>query len=150
MQRGGNHALISRSVALQPHVIDWLMDEGFEMAPGMPQIFHGHEAYSIPRTYWGVDRGLSILAVLRRALDPLLAEGLVELRLNTRSAALLSDDDGVVGIETTDGQSSGVRSDNRVAEYPMFSVPLLPTPYAHLSQTLTHPNGNLFHWPCFG
>lgn len=104
IRRGGNHALIRRSIALQPKIIDWLMDEGFAIAPGMPQIYHGHEAYTIPRTYWGEDRGLSILAVLQRALEPLIVQGLVELRLSTPATALLIDAGVVSGVETADGQ----------------------------------------------
>ena len=82
-------ALVNLAVNLAPDVIDWLMEEGFAMHPDCPQIFYGHEAYTVARTYWGVDGGLSILEVLRRVLTRQLRRGKLELRINTSVVGLV-------------------------------------------------------------
>ena len=81
--------MVNLAVNLAPDVIDWLMVEGFAMHPDCPQIFYGHEAYTVARTYWGVDGGLSILEVLRRVLTRQLRSGKLELRINTSVVGLL-------------------------------------------------------------
>ncbi len=48
--------------------VDWLEDRGFDFAPETPRIVYGHEPYSVPRTYYGRDGGLSILAVFDKLL----------------------------------------------------------------------------------
>ena len=79
--------------------LDWLMDSGFEVLPEHPVLGLGHEPYSQRRYCWGRDGGRSILAVLRRQLQPELDSGRVELRLMTPVTALLTDDAGaVVGV----------------------------------------------------
>jgi glycine/D-amino acid oxidase-like deaminating enzyme len=76
--------------------VDWLADRDFDFAPETPRIIYGHEPYSVPRTYYGRDEGLSILAVLQRELDAV-----------ARSAALsLWTDSPVVGIESNDGAAT--------------------------------------------
>nr|WP_256839417.1 FAD-dependent oxidoreductase [Ornithinimicrobium sp. HY1745] len=59
--------------------VDWLDDQGFDFAPETPRIVYGHEPYHVPRTYYGVDGALSVLAVLRPALDEAVNSGAVEL-----------------------------------------------------------------------
>ncbi|MDA0368912.1 MAG: FAD-dependent oxidoreductase [Proteobacteria bacterium] len=83
--------LVNLAVNLAPDVIDWLMVEGFAMDPECPKIFYGHEAYSVARTYWGVDGGISILEVLRRVLTRQLRRGRLELRINTSMVGLVQD-----------------------------------------------------------
>ena len=65
--------------------LDWLEDEGFEMAADMPIIAKSHEPYEIRRTCWGVAGGVSILKVLQR----LLAEPEIRANLNVRSGCLV-------------------------------------------------------------
>ena len=78
---------------------DWLMESGFEPLPEHPVLGLGHEPYSERRYCWGKDGGRSILAVLRRQLQPELDAGRVELRLNTPVTALLTDAAGaVIGV----------------------------------------------------
>jgi fumarate reductase flavoprotein subunit len=76
--------------------IDWLMDEGFDMAPECPVIAYSHEPYLVPRTYWGRNKAISILNVLERVLQRAVEAGQVELRLQTRLLALepVVDGDG--------------------------------------------------------
>ena len=53
--------------------VDWLADRDFDFAAETPRIIYGHEPYSVARTYYGRDEGMSILAVLRRELDAAIA-----------------------------------------------------------------------------
>lgn len=84
-------------------LIDWLQDEGFEFAPETPRIVHGHEPYSKARTYYGVDEARSVLKVLARLLEPLVARGAITLALDARVKALLTDKGRVVGVQYAKG-----------------------------------------------
>lgn len=68
--------------------IDWLVDNGFDMGPECPVIAYSHEPYLVPRTYWGRDKGRSILAVLARLFEPRVAAGDIALALSTRLVGL--------------------------------------------------------------
>src|SRR5690606_9706170 len=70
----------------------------FEFHPSTPALVHGHEVYSVPRTYWGVDHGRSVLRVLERQLAPLVTSGQVALHLNTKVTRLLMAAGRVVGV----------------------------------------------------
>jgi len=92
------------SVALQGPFIDWLMDHGFEMTPDMPKILYGHEPYKVPRTYWGVEDGRSILKLLKPMLDAEIRAGKVDLKINTEVAELIQGGNGAVsGVRTAAG-----------------------------------------------
>lgn len=100
-KRTADARLVNVAVNLAPATIDWLMDEGFEMDPAYPKIFHGHEAYGIARTYRGVDGGRSILRVLRRVLRrTMVTTGRIEFRLDTQMIGLLQENPGaaVTGV----------------------------------------------------
>jgi len=106
MEIGGGAAdatLVRLAVDEAPRVVDWLEDQGFEFAPGTPAIYHGHSAYSVPRTYWGVDNGHSILAVLQRLIRQYVVEGSVRIHLSTPMKDLIVEDGWVrgalVGVE---------------------------------------------------
>jgi fumarate reductase flavoprotein subunit len=89
ISRGTAHPQLLRLAAAHAgDTIDWLMDQGFEMAPECPVIAYSHEPYLVPRTYWGINKGLSILKVLERLLDKALHDRLLEMRLQTRLEAL--------------------------------------------------------------
>lgn len=90
------------AVALQGPFIDWLMDQGFEMADDMPRVIHGHEAYSVARTYWGKEDGLSILKVLSGLLDAHIASGAVTLRTSTDIDGLVEDRGRICGVMVGD------------------------------------------------
>jgi len=110
--------LVNLAVNLAPDVIDWLMVEGFAMHPDCPQIFYGHEAYTVARTYWGVNGGISILEVLRRVLTRQLRRGKLELRINTSMVGLVQEArySPVTGIKVrgADGQEETVTAKNIV------------------------------------
>jgi fumarate reductase flavoprotein subunit len=87
------------SVSRQGETVDWLDDHGFQFHDDCPGLIHGHEVYDVPRTYWGVDQGHSVLQVLQRELDPLVEAGRVQVHLGTTVTDLVRDGDRVVGVE---------------------------------------------------
>ena len=81
--------------------IDWLMDLGFEPAPGTPVAGEAHEAYATRRYLWGNNKGISILDTLRPAHDSLVQSGQIDLRLQHRFVSLITGARGAVtGIRT--------------------------------------------------
>ncbi|XWN30161.1 MAG: FAD-dependent oxidoreductase [Devosia sp.] len=92
----GRSDLLARTVPRQGETIDWLMDNGFDMAPECPAILHLHEAYRIPRTYWGREGGLSVLHALTPAFEAAMAASCAQLRLGTRAEALINGPGGKV------------------------------------------------------
>jgi fumarate reductase flavoprotein subunit len=76
--------------------IDWLMDLGLKPAPGTPVAGEAHEAYSTRRYLWGTNQAVSILEVLKPALEKLVAKGKVDLRLQHRMTELVTNARGAV------------------------------------------------------
>ncbi|KHL17056.1 fumarate reductase flavoprotein subunit [Mumia flava] len=92
--------LADRFVRHAAATVDWLVDLGLDLAPETPRIVHGHEPYGTPRTYYGVDAGMSLLAVLERELDHVARPGGVEVWTRAAVVGLLTDAGGrVVGVE---------------------------------------------------
>lgn len=91
--------LVQLALSQSAWLIDWLEEEGFEFAPETPRIVHGHEPYSVARTYYGVDEARSVLKVLDRLIKPLVASGDVTLALGARVKGLLTDEGRVVGVQ---------------------------------------------------
>ncbi|GAA0949546.1 FAD-dependent oxidoreductase [Actinocorallia libanotica] len=90
-----------RSVRAQGETVDWLEGHGFAFDPATPGLVHGHEVYSVPRTYWGVEHGRSVVAVLRRLLEERVADGSVTLRLGVRVEGAVVADGRVAGVTGT-------------------------------------------------
>jgi fumarate reductase flavoprotein subunit len=113
---------------------DWLMDQGLEVLPTMPVDGEAHEPYSKPRYYWGPDGGRSILKVLGKVLDPLIAAGKVQVLLRHDVTDLVQDSRGAVtGVQARD-------SDGRAQSFFGRSIVLTtggycanPSLYARLS-----------------
>lgn len=97
--------LVRKAVDLAAGTIDWLMEEGFDLDPVCPAILHLHEAYRIPRTYWGRDGGRSVLAVLTRNFERAQATGRISLKLQARLTGLVGGAGGVAGVRIA--ESSG-------------------------------------------
>ena len=95
--------LVRLALAHSAWLIDWLQDEGFEFAPETPRLVYGHEPYSVPRTYYGVDEARALLKVLARVMQPLIESGAITLALNTLTKALLTDKGRVVGVQIAKG-----------------------------------------------
>lgn len=88
--------LVRKAVDMAAETIDWLLDEGFEMDPVCPAILHYHEAYRVPRTYWGIDGGRSVLKVLARLFED--GRG-VDLRFGHTVTGLPNDGTRLQGLE---------------------------------------------------
>lgn len=88
-----DHALTALTVRHQGETIDWLAECGFDFDQDCPGLVHGHEVYSVPRTYWGRDGGQSVLRVLHDQLAPHLESGRVRLLLNSELLDLCRADD---------------------------------------------------------
>ena len=95
------------------NTIDWLMDQGFEPAPGTPVAGEAHEAYSTRRYLWGAKAGISILETLRPAHDKWIRAGRIDLRLQHRMRKLIVDRNGAV---------KGVRAETPNGEFEFFGV----------------------------
>lgn len=76
--------------------IDWLMDLGFQPAAGTPVAGEAHEAYSTRRYLWGANKGVSILDTLKPVHDRLVQAGAIDLRLQHRMTALVTNARGAV------------------------------------------------------
>lgn len=84
--------------------VDWLDDNGFAFDPSTPRIIYGHEPYETPRTHYGIDAGLSILAVFKPLLEAHIEAGRAQLWLNAPVTELLTDDAGaVIGVTAYTG-----------------------------------------------
>lgn len=90
--------LVRLAVDEAPRTLDWLDDLGFPFAPETPALVYGHEPYSVPRTYWGVEAGKSILATLRPLWDRYRASGNITLLLEHELIELLWDGQRVIGV----------------------------------------------------
>lgn len=87
---------------------DWLADNGFEPLPGQPVFGQAHEPYLTRRYVWGADGGRSILAVLRRQLEPQLANGRITLKVSTPVTSLVLADSGAVeGVRVAENAQGG-------------------------------------------
>ncbi|WP_030909518.1 FAD-dependent oxidoreductase [Streptosporangium amethystogenes] len=96
--------LVWRTVRAQGDTVDWLESLDFDFDPGTPGLVHGHEVYSVPRTYWGVDLGRSLLRLLGRRFEDAIEAGAVRLLLGTRIQGALTDGGRVTGV-------TGIRPD---------------------------------------
>jgi len=90
--------LVRLAATLAPETVDWLDTQGFVFAPETPRLVYGHEPYSVPRTYYGPDEARSILAVLRRLVEPLLQPDAIDLRLETVLTGFIYEDGRVTGV----------------------------------------------------
>ncbi len=109
--------MVRLAVDNAPGTLDWLLANGFEPLPDHPVIHFGHEPYSIPRTYWGADNGLSILKVLETELAAELEKGGISLRLQTELIGLERNDSGTVTgvvVRNQDGTTEAFAGRNTV------------------------------------
>jgi fumarate reductase flavoprotein subunit len=104
--------LVRHAAELAPQTVDWLEDLGFPFDPECPALVPDHEYYSVPRTYWGPEAGLSLLKTLRAPWDRWVTNGAIQPLLRMRVVDLDVDDGRVVGavLEDACGAQSQVRA----------------------------------------
>ena len=91
-------AMVRLAVDHAADTLHWLLDRGFELTPGHPVIYKGHESYRIARAYWGVEGGASLLNILETALATCVAAGSIAVRRNTELLTI-TPTSGEVGIK---------------------------------------------------
>lgn len=101
--------LVRRAVDEAPAAIDRLLAAGLAPLPDHPLTGEspGRPGYRTPRYLWAAGQGRDILALLRRELAPLLADGRVRLVTGARVGTLLAGADGGVDgavAATADGK----------------------------------------------
>ncbi|MSO65954.1 MAG: FAD-dependent oxidoreductase [Alphaproteobacteria bacterium] len=119
ISKNGAHAKLARTaVDGAADSLHWLLDNGFQLTPGHPAISFGHEPYSLPRTYWGVENGISILKAIQPQFEAEIAKGRVTLMLNTEVVGLLQAKAGgaVTGVvvRTKEGRREEIGGQNVV------------------------------------
>ncbi|MEK9944837.1 MAG: FAD-dependent oxidoreductase [Alphaproteobacteria bacterium] len=78
--------------------LHWLLDLGWEPLPEHP-VKVGHRPYSVARTYWGPEFGVSLLKAIRPAFLAAVERGDIALRTSTEVTDLVQDDAGrVTGV----------------------------------------------------
>jgi len=78
--------------------LHWLLDLGWEPLPEHP-VKVGHRPYSVARTYWGPEFGVSLLKAIRPAFLAEVERGAIALRTSTEVTDLMQDDAGrVTGV----------------------------------------------------
>lgn len=109
-----NPGLVRLAVENAADTFDWLMAEGFQPMPDHPVTGFGHEAYRVPRYYWGADGGLTVKDVLLPIVAKLEAEGRLTVALRHEVCKLSTDDCGAVtGVVTrsADGVCHSIAAD---------------------------------------
>ncbi len=94
---------------------DWLMDCGFDVMPDCPGTGSAHLPYSVPRYYWGEERGASIAKVLKQEVLKRQERSAVTIRLSTEAIGLAANgEDQVNGViaRNPDGSEDELESAN--------------------------------------
>ena len=96
-----NQDLVRLATSNAAATIDWLDDLGFEFSPECPAptVHYHHNPYSKARMHWGTRAGYSILDLVVPEFECLVAEGSVELMLNTSLTGLGRRGDGEWGVQ---------------------------------------------------
>lgn len=104
-------AVVRRAVDEAPAMVDWLLAAGLEPLADHPTTgaSPGRPGYGTARYLWARGQGRDILALLRRALAPAVADGGVTLVTGARVDALLAGEDGGV-----DGLGAALRDGGRL------------------------------------
>lgn len=112
---GGTHRddLVQLAVEHAADTVDWLDDHGFRFSPETPRLVYGHPPYSVARTFYGPDGGLSILETLNGMVEEQKATGRLTVWTDAPLVGLVSDPnntDRVTGVEVIH-RGSDVRVD---------------------------------------
>jgi fumarate reductase flavoprotein subunit len=91
--------------------LEWLLACGFEPEEGTPKHTMGHEPFRTRRYLWGTNKAISILDVIAPVHAKLVAEGRIDLRLDTKLTGLVQDDAGAV-TGVTSQSTAGAQTHN--------------------------------------
>ena len=98
-----NRDLVRLATGNAAGTIDWLDDLGFDFSPECPAptVHFHHNPYSKARMHWGTRAGYSILDLVVPEFESVVADGSVELALNT----------SLVGLDTRGNREWGILVD---------------------------------------
>lgn len=94
--------LVQITVEHAADAVDWLDDHGFRFAPETPRLVYGHPPYSVARTYYGPDGGLSILETLTTMVDEQKTTGRLTVWTDAPLVGFINDENDpsrVIGVE---------------------------------------------------
>jgi len=91
--------VVRMAVKEAPRTVDWLDNLGFPFDLATPAIPEEHEPYSVPRTYWGVNGGHSILRTIRPLWDRHVTAGRIRPLLEHECTDLVVEDGTVRGVQ---------------------------------------------------
>ena len=100
-------SVVRRTVDEAPATLNWLLDNGLTPLPDQPVTGSspGRPTYTTPRYIWGANRGLDLLAVVAKELQPEVDGGRVTLKLRTRVRELIVNGAGAVeGARSNSGE----------------------------------------------
>jgi fumarate reductase flavoprotein subunit len=103
-----DHEMVELACDLAPGVIDWLDKLGMQWSSECPAILHALEPYSVPRTYWGPKRAVSIARTIVPPLDAAVAEGRISLLNGTRLTDLTVTNGAVTGATAVDADGQEI------------------------------------------
>jgi flavocytochrome c len=104
-----DETIARKAVELAPGTVDWLEELGYRFHPKAPLIIYGHEAYNVPRTYFGeadyaggpiVQPGKAVLRALLPVFEQLVADKKITLHTNHRLIQLHHEGNHITSIET--------------------------------------------------
>lgn len=93
------------AVDTAPALIQWLDELGMPWHENSPAHVYAHRLYSVPRTYYGPEAGLSILKTMQKSWDEQLTSGGISFFPTHKLISLVGDANGVHGVvcETLQG-----------------------------------------------
>jgi fumarate reductase flavoprotein subunit len=94
---------LRRVVDHAAETLHWLLDNGFEVMPDHPIIYHAHEPYQVPRTYFGPNKAIGILNAIKPLYEAQERAGRIKTLLGTQVTTLIRHDSaGIQGVRYRD------------------------------------------------
>lgn len=113
-----NPVIARKAVDLAPSTLNWLEDLGYPFHEKAPLIIYGHEPYSKPRTYLGLNDirtqidapGKTLLHLLLPIFNKYISAGKIEVHYNTKMEGIEVEGEEVVGIKTIDDRGCTINT----------------------------------------
>lgn len=128
--------MVALACDLAPGIVAWLDALGIDWDPDCPAILHALEAYSVPRTYWGRKRAVSIAEVVVPEVDREIDAGRIAWRPKTKLVELIREAGAVTGAIAlgADGAPVTIRAAQTVLTSGGYSAD--PDTFAEMTQGL--------------